>query len=98
CGSRGDAISHVLSERGCSVTTNDINRMLSADGHMDAASAEFVEHFLEEGRRPEWFVTSPPYRNALTFVKNACRIATVGVAFKLRLSFLEPVVSRAQWL
>ena len=27
CGSRGDAISHILSERGCSVTTNDINRM-----------------------------------------------------------------------
>ena len=75
-----------------------LNARLPADGHMDAASVEFVEHFLEEGRRPEWFVTSPPYRNALTFVKNACRIATVGVAFKLRLSFLEPVVSRAQWL
>ena len=65
---------------------------------MDAASVEFVKHFLEEGRRPEWFVTSPPYRNAFAFLKNACRIATVGVAFKLRLSFLEPVVFRAQWL
>ena len=27
CGSRGDAISHVLSERRCSVTTNDIIHM-----------------------------------------------------------------------
>ena len=58
---------------------------------------EFVEYLLEEGRRPEWFVTSPPYRNALAFLKNACRIAKkVGVAFKLRLNFLEPVNSRAQ--
>ena len=65
---------------------------------MDAASVEFVEHFLEEGRRPEWVVTSPPYRNAFAFLKNTCRITKVGVAFKLRLSFLEPVVSRAQWL
>ena len=65
---------------------------------MDASSAEFVEYFLEESRRPEWFVTSPPYRNAFAFLKNACRIAKVGVAFKLRLIFLEPVISRAQWL
>ena len=65
---------------------------------MDASSVEFVEYFLEEGRRPEWFVTSPPYRNAFAFLKNACRIAKVGVAFKLRLNFLEPVNSRAQWL
>ena len=27
CGSRTDAVSHILSERGCSVTTNDVNRM-----------------------------------------------------------------------
>ena len=30
--------------------------------------------------------------------QNACRIAKVGVAFKRRLSFFEPVVSRTQWL
>ena len=65
---------------------------------MDAASVEFVEHFLEEGRRPEWFVTSPSYRKAFAFFTNACRIATVGATFELRLNFLEPVASRAQWL
>ena len=27
CGSRTDAVSHILSERGCLVTTNDVNRM-----------------------------------------------------------------------
>ena len=26
CGSRSDAVSHILSERGCLVTTNDVNR------------------------------------------------------------------------
>ena len=62
---------------------------------MDASIVEFVEHFLEEGRRPDWFVTSPPYRNAFAFLKNACRIAKVGAAFKLRLNFLEPINSRA---
>ena len=65
---------------------------------MDAASVEFVEQVLEEGRHPEWLVASPPYRNGLVLLKNACRIAIVGVAFKLRLGFLEPIVSRAQWL
>ena len=65
---------------------------------MDASSVKFVGHFLEEGRRPDWFVTSPPYRNTLAFLKNACRIAKVGVTFKLRLNFLEPVNSRALWL
>ena len=65
---------------------------------MDASSVEFVEYFLEEDRRPEWFVSSPPYRNAFAFLKNACRIAKVDVAFKLRLNFLEPVNSRAQGL
>ena len=66
---------------------------------MDAASAKSVEHFREEGRRPVWCLTGPPYRNALACLKNACRIAKVGVAFTRRLSFLEPVVSRTQyWL
>ena len=69
-----------------------------ANAHMDAASVEFFDHLLEEGRRSEWFVTSPPYRNALAFIKKACRIATVGVAFELRLGFLESVVFRAQGL
>ena len=64
---------------------------------MDAASVEFVEHFREEGRRPELCVTSAACRNALAFLKNACRMAKVGVVCKRRLSFLEPVVSRAQW-
>ena len=27
CGSRTDAVNHILSERGCLVTANDVNRM-----------------------------------------------------------------------
>ena len=26
CGSRSDAVSHILSKRGCLITTNDVNR------------------------------------------------------------------------
>ncbi|CAN0402120.1 unnamed protein product, partial [Pylaiella littoralis] len=95
CGSRGDALNLILAERGCDVTTNDI---LPADTHMDATSVPFVEHFMDGGRRPDWVVSSPPYKNALVILKNACQIAKVDVAFKLRLNFLEPVPSRAQWL
>lgn len=65
---------------------------------MDAKGAQFLEHFSEEGRRPDWVITSPPYSDAFPFVKNACLIAKVGVAFKLRVAFLEPIPARAQWL
>ena len=64
---------------------------------MGAASVESVEHFREEGRRPEWCVTGPPYTNALAFLRTPVG-SPIGVAFKRRLSFFEPVVSRTQWL
>lgn len=69
-----------------------------ADTHLDAASAEFATVFVEEGRRPDWIVTSPPYGNAFGILVQALRVAQVGVAFKLRLTFLEPTKTRGKWL
>ncbi|CAN0280379.1 unnamed protein product, partial [Ectocarpus sp. 4 AP-2014] len=70
---------------------------LTADTHFDAASEEFKLVFSEEGRRPDWIVTSPPYGNAFCFWTQALLVARVGVAFKLRLSLLEPT-TRGKWL
>lgn len=65
---------------------------------MDASTDTFREAFSEETRRPDWIVTSPPYDNAFAILKQALRVSRVGVAFKLRLSFLEPTKTRGRWL
>ncbi|CAM9806249.1 unnamed protein product [Ectocarpus fasciculatus] len=71
---------------------------LQADTHLDAASEEFKAVFSDEGRRPDWIVTSPPYGNAFCILTQALLVARVGVAFKLRLSLLEPTKTRGKWL
>ena len=48
--------------------------------------------------RPDWVVTNPPYNQAMAILKNAFDASQVGVAFLLRLSFLEPTRERAEWL
>lgn len=53
---------------------------------------------MEESIRPDWIVTSPPYKNVLNILQRALRVARFGVAFKLRLGFLEPTKSRGTWL
>jgi len=71
---------------------------LDADSHMDATTQAFADAFGEEARRPEWVVSSPPYKHAFAILKRALTIGRVGVAFKLRLTFHEPTKSRGQWL
>ncbi|CAM9634333.1 unnamed protein product [Pylaiella littoralis] len=82
------------------VLTNDVSSGRPADTNLDASLESFPEDFLaaNSGKRPEWVVTSPPYNNALTFVKAAMSLATKGVAFKMPLSFLEPCADRGGWL
>ena len=41
------------------------------------------------GVSPDWIVGNPPYRHAETHVRWALKQAKVGVAFILKLSFLE---------
>lgn len=65
---------------------------------MDATTEAFGDAFAEEARRPEWVVTSPPYKHAFAILKRALKIGRVGVAFKLRLTFIEPTKTRGQWL
>lgn len=98
CGATGDAVARVMTAHGLRVSTNDLNPSFKSDFHMDAASEGFGDAFTEESVRPDWIVTSPPYKNVLGFLKQAFRVARLGVAFKLRLSFLEPTKTRGTWL
>ena len=70
---------------------------LQADTHYDASSEECFRAFTDTSRRMDWVVTSPPYKNAFGVLSAALRIARVGVAFKLRLTFLEPTKTRGDW-
>ena len=38
----------------------DLYVRLPADTHTDPKSVQFVEHFIEDGRSPDWVVTTPP--------------------------------------
>lgn len=71
---------------------------LLADSHMGAATEGFVEAFREDSWRPDWVVSSPPYKHAFAILKQALPVGRVGVAFKLRLTFLEPTKTRGRWL
>ena len=95
CGSDLDAVARTLPRlANCRVYCNDTDSVLPAKTHDDATSALFWDSIAS----PDWVVGSPPYHTASTIVQQALRIAKVGVAFKLRLSFLEPCADRAQLL
>lgn len=71
----------------------------AADTSFDASVPTFDRDYLSSGaERPDWVVTSPPYKGAIKFAKAALAVATVGVALKLPLSFMEPCVYRSAWL
>lgn len=71
----------------------------AADTNFDASVPTFGEDYLSSGvQRPDWVVTSPPYKGAIQFVKAALAVATKGVALKLPLSFMEPCGDRGVWL
>ncbi|CAN0158809.1 unnamed protein product, partial [Scytosiphon promiscuus] len=93
CGAAHDAVHTELTARGVRVATNDLDQ-----NHMDAITDAFVEAFSKDPRRPDWIVSSPPYRHAFSILRQALRVGRVGVAFKLRLTFLEPTKTRGRWL
>ncbi|CAM9976012.1 unnamed protein product, partial [Pylaiella littoralis] len=92
CGSARGVPSRVLTERGIPVTTNDLY-----PSHVDVTTDTFYNVFSDEMRRPDWIVTSPPYKTAFAILKQTLRIGRVGVAYKLRLDFLEPTKTRGRW-
>lgn len=77
-----------------SVWVNDIDpeRTHAGDG-MDARDPK-----LYEKRQPDWVISNPPFNVAMEILKVAHQHATHGVAFLLRLSFMEPTYDRGPWL
>ena len=80
------------------VFTNDIDPAFNCTWHEDAADPNATIWRPYKRKRLDWVVTNPPYKLAMPILNNAFQVARVGVAFLLRLSFLEPTKDRAAWL
>lgn len=74
--------------------TNDIDESRPATYHLNAAAPAAWNVFP----KVPWVVTNPPFNVAHIILSCALDSALVGVAFLLRISFLEPVEARAQLL
>lgn len=48
-------------------------------------------------QKPHWVIGNPPFENAEAHVRHALRMSQHGVAFLLRLAFLESVKREAFW-
>jgi 16S rRNA A1518/A1519 N6-dimethyltransferase RsmA/KsgA/DIM1 with predicted DNA glycosylase/AP lyase activity len=89
---------------GCDVATNDIDPAMPADTHEDAADVQWWQLGLYDPRSGDvprvfdWAVSNPPFSRAHQIVPLAYEHARLGVAMLLRLSFLEPVANRAEFL
>ena len=81
-----------LRNAGCKVVTNDIADH-ECDYQCDATDRGEVcwEYY-------DWVVTNPPFNLAHKILPIALDHANVGVAFLLRLSYLEPANGRREWL
>jgi len=96
CGGSSDVVSQLLPAlTQCEVLCNDIDVNVPASSHGDAYRAEFWDSIADP---PDWIIGSPPYAAAARIVRHAIGAAKVGVAFKLRLSFLEPCADRIDLL
>lgn len=74
--------------------TNDVDEQRAATYHLNAASPAAWNVFP----RVPWIVTNPPFDLAALILACALDHAIDGVAFFLRLSFLEPTEQRAHLL
>lgn len=91
CAGKG-VISNALRDHGHTVTTGDIDAQHKCDHYTDARYAVYPldGNFL--------VVTNPPFSHAFSILQNARAQNPTGIAFLLRLTFLEPTKGRGQWL
>jgi len=91
CNGEG-AISHELRTVGFKVKTNDIDKDRKSNYHYDATD----NHLWKLS--PSWVVSNPPFSSAHRIIPRAYNAAMHGVAFLLRLTYLEPCQNRASFL
>lgn len=108
----GGAIAQPFRDRGCLVVTNDLVPTIEADTHNDACSRPTWDQLQTDARARldgsgrqwdnritlDWTVTNPPFVAAMEILQQAYAHSRLGVAFFLRLSFLEPTEDRGPWL
>jgi hypothetical protein len=77
------------------LTTNDINRKHKATLHRDATDPKaWAKHFPG----CDWIITNPPFNVCPKIIPLAYEHARTGIAFLLRLSYLEPCGNRYKFL
>lgn len=89
CAGEG-AISNYFKYLHCPVITNDIDSSFGWDYSSDATDLDAPMW----NRDFDWVITNPPYVSAEEILMNSWIKAKCGVAFLLRLSFLEPTKKR----
>ncbi|MEG4286274.1 hypothetical protein QUB68_24395 [Microcoleus sp. A006_D1] len=98
CAGNGAIASVIDKHEGIDVVyTNDINPAWICHCHADATKPEIWRGW-QEANQCDWVVTNPPFNQAALILPLAYEAATVGVAFLLRLSYLEPAGNRGEWL
>jgi hypothetical protein len=102
CAGQG-AITEVLRDSDRMVSGTDIQWVLNCP--TDAATREFWDYWADSMRRTlnidcrNWAtVTNPPFSLAAEILPLAYEYSPWGVAFLLRLTYLEPTENRSAWL
>lgn len=77
------------------VITNDINPIVDADYHYNAAEGRIWKSLAGD---IDWVITNPPFNQAFDIAVNALNSSRIGIILFLRHSFDEPTNDRADWL
>jgi len=96
CAGNG-AIVDVLKRSGRKVTASDLSWEMEAGIPRDATTKAYWDYW-QQPKPPDWVVTNPPFNCADEILEYAWEACTIGVAFLLRLTFLEPAIARSQFL
>ena len=88
----------IASSRCTSVRTNDISHSYNHPCHLDMTQDLSWETIYKIYCPFDWIITNPPFSVAYNILTRAVDLAQQGVAFLLRLSFLEPTIEREEFL
>jgi hypothetical protein len=100
CAGDGSLVARLLERRPTiePILTVDIDPRKQAMVTADMTLGQSWRDLMNTYGRPEWVVTNPPFSDAYAILQLALSVATVGVAFLSRLSFVEPTKQRGPWL
>lgn len=78
--------------------TNDIDKQRNTDSYWDATTSIAWDLMQHDFKKIDWCITNPPFSHAHLVLPLAYSYSKIGVAFLLRLSYLEPCHNRSAWL